>query len=213
MKNWIGLIVISVYIVIIMLASKFLTKKGEEISRKFVHIMLSNIWFLYLIFLDSVIFASILPIAFVIINTLSYKFKIFKTIEREENDGFGTIYYAVSVLLISIFTFLIKNPLIGLPGVLIMGYGDGFAAVLGQKIKSKKYKIGNSVKSVFGSFTMFIISLFITLIVFKILNIEYFAFKALGVSIVATILEAISIKGTDNLTVPIIITILTYLCI
>lgn len=112
MNNLIGIVAIIVYIIIVFLVSEFLTKKGEEISRKFVHIMLSNIWFYYLAFIDSFIWACVLPAAFVVINAVSYKFKIFKTIERENNDGFGTVYYAFSILLICIFTYAIKNPLV-----------------------------------------------------------------------------------------------------
>lgn len=211
MKNLIGIIVISVYIVIVFALSKLIIKKGEEASRKFVHIMLSNIWFFYLIFIDSLVWACVLPAAFVIINSLSYKFKIFKSIERENNDGFGTVYYAISILLISIFTYKIENPMIGLAGILTMGYGDGFAAVIGKKIKSKEYKVGNSIKSIAGSTTMFVITLAICVVVFKILNIEYFVAKAICVSIIATLLEAVSIKGLDNISVPIVVTILTYL--
>lgn len=211
MKNLIGIVVISVYIALVLIASKFLEKKGEEASRKFVHIMLSNIWFLYLIFIDSLAWAWILPALFVIINSLSYKFKIFKSIEREENDGFGTVYYAISILLISIFTYKSGNPLIGLPGILVMGYGDGFAAIIGKKVKSKQYKIGKSTKSVAGSITMLVVSLVICMIIFGILNIDYFWIKAIGVAVFATVLEAVSVKGLDNITVPIVVTILTYL--
>lgn len=211
MSNVIGIIAITIYIVLVFVVSEFLNKKGEEVSRKFVHIMLSNIWFFYLIFIDSLAWACLLPALFVLINALSYKFKIFKTIEREKNDGFGTVYYAFSILLICVFTYIIKNPLVGLPGILIMGYGDGFAAVIGKMIKSKEYRIGNSKKSIAGSMTMFGISLIISMVIFKLLNFDYFVFKAIIVSIIATLLEAVSIKGLDNITVPVVVTVLTYL--
>lgn len=211
MNNLIGIIAITIYIVLVLLVSKFLTKMGKEASRKFVHIMLSNIWFFYLIFIDSLLYAWILPAIFVIMNSLSYKFKIFKSIERESNDGLGTVYYAISILLISLFTYKIGKPLLGLPGILVMGYGDGFAAIVGQRIRSKEYKVGNTTKSIAGSMTMFVLSLVICMIVFGILNIEYFGAKAIGVAIVATILEAVSIKGLDNISVPVLVTILTYL--
>lgn len=112
MNNVIGITAITVYIVIVFLMSEFLVKKDKEISRKFVHIMLSNIWFYYLAFIDSIVWACVLPAVFVVINAFSYKFKVFKTIEREKNDGFGTVYYVFSILLICIFTYLIKNPLV-----------------------------------------------------------------------------------------------------
>lgn len=211
MNNLVGIVVICLYIGIVFFISKFLSKKGEEVSRKFVHIMLSNIWFFYLIFIDSLVWACVLPVVFVVMNALSYKFKIFKSIEREDNDGFGTVYYAFSILLICIFTYIIRNPLVGLPGILIMGYGDGFAAIVGKRIDSKVYCIGNSKKTIAGSVTMFVVSLIISIVTFGLLGMDYFVCKAVFVSVIATLLEAVSIKGLDNITVPVIVTALTYL--
>ena len=213
MNNLIGILLMSLYIAVILVLSKFTSKFGEETSRKFVHIMLCNVWFFMIYFFDSVIWASILPALFIVINSLSYKFKLIKSIEREESDGFGTIYYAISLFIICIFTFSVNKPIVGLSGVLIMGYGDGFAAILGKKIKSPKYKVGNTTKSLAGSTTMFVISLIICTILLRVLGANYFILKAIGISVIATILEAISIKGLDNITVPVIITILTYLAI
>lgn len=211
MNNLVGVIVSAIYIVAVVVASKFMSKFGEEASRKFIHVLLSNVWIIYMLFIDSLVPACILPIAFVIINTLSYKFKLIKSMEREENDGFGTIYYAVSMLVVSIIAYVAGDPRIGATGILIMGYGDGFAAIIGKKIKSKKYKIGKTTKSIAGSLTMFIISLFISFIVLKMIGVKYLIFDSFGIVVVATILEAISIKGFDNITVPVITTILTFL--
>lgn len=211
MNNLVGIIVSAIYIVAVVVTSKFMSKFGEEASRKFIHVLLSNVWIIYMLFIDSLVPACILPIAFVIINTLSYKFKLIKSMEREENDGFGTIYYAVSMLVVSIIAYVAGDPRIGATGILIMGYGDGFAAIIGKKIKSKKYKIGKTTKSIAGSLTMFIISLFISFIVLKMIEVKYLIFDSFGIAVVATILEAISIKGFDNITVPVITTILTFL--
>ena len=213
MKNIIGIIISIVYIVIVFLISKPLTKKGEEISRKFVHIMLCNIWIIYLIFIDSLVVACILPALFIVINTLSYKFKLIKSMEREENDGFGTIYYAISILLVTIFTYSLKKPMLGLSGILTMGYGDGFAAIIGQTVKSPKFKIGNTTRSLAGSLTMFIISLVISIITLNLLGTNYWIVKSVGIAFVSMVIEGISIKGIDNITVPLIVTLLTFLAV
>ena len=90
-----------------------------------------------------------------------------------------------------------------------MGYGDGFAAIMGRKISSKEYKIGTTKKTLVGSATMFIIT-FIILAIF-LLNVQFWYIKAIIASIIITIVEAVSIKGTDNLTVPLITSGLLYL--
>jgi phytol kinase len=84
-----------------------------------------------------------------------------------------------------------------------MSYGDGLAAILGKAIKSPKYKVGNTQKSIAGSLTMLIVSLLIISIYYVINPVTYWIVKAIIMSIVVTIIEAVSIKGTDNITVPI----------
>lgn len=209
MNNVIGLIVASIYILVIFLTSKLFEKKGKEVTRKYIHIMLSNIWFISMAFFDNYIIAAILPMLFVIINSLSYKFNLIKIMEREDKkEGIGTVYYAISLTVLSLVTFYINKPILALPGILIMGYGDGLAAVIGQKVKSKSFNILGSTKSIAGSATMLIVSLIISILIFSFIGIEYLILKAFLIAIIATILEAISVKGLDNITVPLIITVI-----
>lgn len=207
MNNVIGLIVASIYILVIFLTSKLFKKKGKEVTRKYIHIMLSNIWFISLAFFDNFIIAAILPMLFVIINSLSYKYNLIKIMEREDKkEGIGTVYYAISLTILSLVTFYINKPILALPGILIMGYGDGLAAVVGQNIKSKSFNIFGSTKSIAGSTTMFIVSLIISVLIFAFIGVDYLIAKSILIAFIATILEAISVKGLDNITVPIIIT-------
>lgn len=94
-----------------------------------------------------------------------------------------------------------------------MAYGDGCAAIAGKAIKSKEYTVFGSKKTIAGSSVMFIISLVITLSVFGYSNTEWWVVKSLILSAIATILEAISAKGTDNITVPVIASLLTFFVI
>lgn len=206
MKNILGIVLSYVFIAIIIVAAKFFEKAGKEASRKFIHIMLSNWWFLAMYFFDNVIWASIVPLSFVVINYISYKKNLISVMERDEGekDGLGTVYYALSLFLISIFTFgIIKKPEIGLCAILIMGYGDGLAAIIGRSIKSMPYKIGRIKKTLAGSCTMLFISFFIVAIFLAGVQADMWMLKAILLAISVTILEAVSIKGTDNITVPI----------
>lgn len=206
MRNLVGIVLSYVFVAIIIIAAKFFEKAGKEASRKFIHIMLSNWWFLAMYFFDNVFFASLVPLSFVIINYISYKKNLIKVMEREESekDGLGTVYYAISLFLISIFTFgIIKRPEIGLCSILIMGYGDGLAAIIGRSVKSLPYKIGKTKKTIAGSATMFFISFFIVAIFLASISSPMWYLKAVLVAISVTVIEAVSIKGTDNITVPV----------
>ena len=213
MSNLIGVIISVLFIVIVMAAASMFEKAGKEATRKFIHIMVSNWWIIAMIFFDNALYVAIVPALFVIVNYLSYKSNIIKVMERnegEENkDSFGTVYYAISLLILSLVTFgPIKKPLIGLCGAIVMGYGDGLAAVIGQSVKSKEFKIGNSEKTLAGSSAMFIITLMIMIGFFYYVEANFWGLKAVIVAFIMTIVEAICPKGTDNLAVPILTSLL-----
>lgn len=205
-----GIIVSYFYIGLVIIGAKFFEKRGKEASRKFIHIMLGNWWIIAMYFFTNVWTAIFVPITFVIINYLSYKKNLIKVMERDEQDGLGTVYYAIALLVLAIVSFGIFNqPALGLVPTLVMAYGDGFAAIIGKKVKSKKYKLSDTKKSFAGSFTMFVIS---TLLIGAHLAFNYgpvfwmgthWTVVALLAGFAITALEAVSGKGWDNITVPV----------
>ncbi len=205
--NWLGIIISYLYIGIIIAGAKLFEKRGEEASRKFIHIMLGNWWFIAMYFFTNVWFAIFVPITFVIINYVSYKQDLIKVMERKKQDGLGTVYYAVSLFILAIVSFgIYQKPILGLIPNVIMAYGDGFAAVVGKYIKSKTYKVGETKKSIAGSITMFMISLiFITIFLTTRYTFELWQIVLIGIvmSGIVTIIEAISVKGIDNISVPV----------
>ena len=207
--NFLGIIVSYLYIALVIIGAKIFEKKGKEASRKFIHIMLGNWWIIAMYFFTNVWFAILVPATFVVINYLSYKKNLIKVMERDEQEGLGTVYYAVALLVLAIVSFgIFKKPSLGLIPTLVMAYGDGLAAIIGKSIKSKKYKLSDTKKSFAGSVTMFVIS--------TILIGGYLSFYHTGVfwrtahwptvaclmGFAITAIEAVSGKGWDNITVP-----------
>lgn len=209
MNNFIGILVSYVYIALVIIGAKILKKKGKEASRKFIHIMLGNWWFIAMYYFTNVWFAAFVPATFVIINYISYKKDLIKVMERDVQDGLGTVYYAISLLILVIVSFgVYKEPSLGLIPNLVMAYGDGLAGLLGRMIKSKRYKLSDTKKSVAGSITMFVIS---TLLIGGYLlywhkeifwSTPHWPLVAVLIGFAITAIEAISEKGTDNITVP-----------
>lgn len=205
MRNILGIIVSYMAIILIIISAKFFQKSGEETSRKYIHIMLSNWWFIAMYFFDNAIWAAIVPASFIIINYISYKKNLIKVMEREENDGLGTVYYSISLFVLAILTFGVwKRPEIGLASTLIMGYGDGLAAVIGKSFKSYEYSINGNKKSVAGSIAMCFVTGLILAVFFASTGVTNWILKTIVISVILTIVEGVSIKGTDNLTVPIL---------
>lgn len=218
MNNIFGIVVSILYVGIIIVSAKVFEKAGKEASRKYIHIMLSNWWIIAMIFFDNMFWAAATPALFVIVNYLSYKKGIIKVMERDDKDdnkeSLGTVYYALSLFILAILTFgPLNDPIIGLCGIFVMGYGDGLAAVIGQAVKSKEFEINGNKKSLAGSGTMFCITLIIFVAFLIYNNADYTAIKAILVAMLMTIIEAVSIKGTDNLTVPLITSLLALLMV
>ena len=208
--NIIGIIASYLYVGLVIAGGKIFEKKGKEASRKFIHIMLGNWWFVAMYFFTNVWYAAVAPLTFVIINYLSYKKNLIKVMERDEQDGLGTVYYAVALLVLAIVSFgIFKQPSLGLVPTLVLAYGDGLAAIIGKKIKSKKYKLGDTKKSFAGSLTMFIISTFLigAHLAFNLGTTFWFGTHWPVVAVLAgfaiTALEAVSGKGWDNISVPV----------
>jgi hypothetical protein len=142
MNNFLGIIISVLFVFIVIGISTLLTKKNilkDEGSRKFIHIGVSNWWIIAMLFFDNNIYASIVPALFVILNYISYKKNIFTAMERDgSKEDLGTVYYAISLFILSLITFKnINYSYIGALGILTMGYGDGFAAVIGKNMEEK----------------------------------------------------------------------------
>lgn len=218
MNNLIGIVISIIFIGLIIASAKIFEKSGKEATRKYIHIMLSNWWIIAMVFYTNMWAAAFVPAVFVVVNYISYKSNIIKVMERDEGqenkDSLGTVYYAISLLILALLTFgPLNNPLIGLCGIVVMGYGDGLAAVFGQTFKSKEFKINGSKKTVIGSLAMFTITLIIMSGFFKYMNAGYWVIKSIAVAGIMTVIEAISPKGTDNLSVPLITSLLALVLI
>jgi phytol kinase len=195
--------------------SSFLQKKGlldDEGSRKLVHIGVAHWWF-FLIFIDGLLYASIAPIAFIFLNYLSYKQNIFKSIERSGKGNLGTVYFPISLLILVLMTYLVEPSkslnYIGALGILILGYGDGFAAIIGKKFGKTKLIFGKSLE---GSITFYVASLLVVIVVLFIYQpmLSNTLLIVLLLPLFATLIELITPAGLDNLTIPLGVAAIAY---
>jgi phytol kinase len=95
-----------------------------------------------------------------------------------------------------------------------MAWGDGMAAIIGQRLGKHKYRIWGISKSWEGSLTMAVVSYLVTCLVLLTVfgNSWETWLTALIVALVATGLEAFSKLGIDNLTVPLASALVCFFC-
>ena len=212
MNNIIGIIVSFVFVFAVIGISTVLSNKGildGEGSRKFIHVAVSNWWLIAMFTFTDPIWASFVPLMFVFINYLSYRKNVFKAMERDGSSrDLGTVYYAISLLILAYLTFSYQIQYIGAIGILVMGYGDGFAAIIGKKFGKHSLKKYGFDKSIEGSLTVLFFAILISGIFFYFYASNMLLIKVLVIGVAATLIELLSPNGFDNLTLPLLISII-----
>jgi phytol kinase len=204
--GWVFLIILIAWLV-----SRF-TPNQPEIIRKIVHIGSGNVillaWWFHIpayVGISAAILAGL-------ISVISYFVPILPGINSVGRQSLGTFFYAVSIgILVGYFWYLHKPEYAAL-GILIMAWGDGLAALIGQRFGKHKYYLFGVNKSWEGSLTMTVVSYLVSVIILLAArgNSWQIWLVSAPVSILATLLESVSFLGIDNLTVPIGSAILAY---
>ncbi|RLE58331.1 MAG: hypothetical protein DRJ32_06625 [Thermoprotei archaeon] len=203
------LFVISTLVVAELLRSKLGLK--PFFTRKVIHINTGHWIFLWPLY-DHWYALVIPPLTFVVINYISYKKELIKAMERKEKaGGLGTVYYAFSMALIAGLFWYLGKPWIGAVGAIVMAWADGVADLFGRRYGKHKYTIIGSTKSIEGSLAFLVfgfLATFISLAIYSNIGMFEGGFSEILLisiisSLIGMIIEAISPKGTDNITVPI----------
>ncbi|MFZ1029413.1 MAG: diacylglycerol/polyprenol kinase family protein [Limnoraphis robusta] len=204
---WQQIALVAVWLGVILLLAEGLNRLMSveaEVSRKVVHIGTGNVillaWWLNIpawIGISAGVISGIIAL-------ISYKFPILPSINSVGRQSLGTFFYAVSIgVLIGCF-WPINQPQYAALGILVMTWGDGLAAVIGQNFGRHRYEIWGIQKSWEGSLTMCLVSYLVSsLILFTVQgNIWQTWVISVIVAVMATAMEAFSKLGIDNLTVP-----------
>ena len=202
----IPLAAVFLYLTILVIIAETMSRllpDDPELTRKVVHIGSGNVILLAWWFDISrtvIVGAAIIAAAIAI---TSYLIPILPSIESVGRKSFGTLFYAISMGILAA-CFWLYTPQYAVIGILVMAWGDGMAAIIGQRFGKHKYKIGDINKSWEGSLAMTAAALIVTEAV--LLKVEGNSWQtwtiAIVVALVATVCEAFSKLGIDNLTVP-----------
>ena len=205
---WLKIAIAAVWVGGIVLTAELLhryTSTDPEKIRKVVHIGTGQVillaWWLQIPAWVGIT-ASILASA---VTLLSYKFPILPGINSVGRKSLGTFFYALSIGILVAWFWPLQQPHFAALGILVMTWGDGLAALIGQKFGKHPYKIGGIQKSWEGSLTMALVSFTVSSLILLSVqgNIWQTWVVAIAIGIVATALEAFSKLGVDNLTVPV----------
>ena len=206
------------YIVLVIIISGVIKRANildPKTSRKFLHAMIGNLP-LIMPYFTQAIYPVLVASPFIIVTFLATPYSPFPNLLNrlgslgeltEEGHSTGLVLYAISYTLLAYLFGM--SPYIVAAGIFPMAYGDSSAALIGARYGKTKFRLFEE-KSVQGSIGMFLgsfLSLIFGMMYFS--GIYGFSFTGqlvpiLAVSLVTTVLEAVSPRGLDNILVPIL---------
>jgi phytol kinase len=210
--EWIGLAVSYAYVFGFIGLATLLMKRGRlapKVTRKIIHIGVAHWWLIAMALFEDPWIVSIGPASFIVINALAISFRLLPAMDQGiDAHNWGTVYFPISLLILANLCWRGMMPAwVGGVGVLILGWGDGLAALAGERFGGKGMRIWGNRKTAAGSATMFAASFVVTLVFTLLFNPRFHSpAAAIGVSasvaVAATAVELATPLWIDNITIP-----------
>lgn len=171
-----------------------ISKIDKSIQRKILHISLALavITVSFYVPLSSFLFIGL---AFLLGAILSRSLKLFPNLSDRRNESYGELFFSVGIILAALVA---TSRTAFIMAMLILGFADTLAAIIGQRVASPKIIFN---KSVAGSLTCLIVTCLI-LIIFG------YPPSLLFIGILVTLAEMFSPWGIDNAVIPFLVVIL-----
>lgn len=204
---WLHISLIGVLLGAIVLLAEALHRRisqNSELARKVVHLGSGNVillaWWLQIpawVGILASITASVIALS-------SYYIPFLPGINSVRRKSFGTFFYAVSIGVLIAWFWPLQQFQYAALGILVMTWGDGLAGLIGQQFGKHPYQVWGMKKSWEGSVTMALTSYAVSSLILLSVqgNVWQTWLVPVAIALVATVLEAFSKFGIDNLTVP-----------
>lgn len=202
-----GVAIISGIFSVILLTAEVWSRsfRGKpEHTRKLVHLG-GGIVGLFLPFLiRSPLVVLLLTLSLSFLFALGGKTGLLKSIHGVARSSRGSEYYPLAIFLV--FLISADRPWLYVSAVLVLAVADAFAALIGSRYGVIRYEVEDEYKSLEGSL-VFLIVAFLAVHLPTLLMTDLprgvVVMSALLVAILVTGFEAISLRGTDNIFVPV----------
>ncbi|MEH1868017.1 MAG: phosphatidate cytidylyltransferase [Nostoc sp.] len=221
-NDFIGLAISYIYAISLLVLGEGLRRLFDvkpDLTRKAIHIG-AGMWVFGVLRLFNHWEIGIIPFAtFIGLNYLFYRYRFIGAMDTQDSSP-GTVYFALSVTLLFGLLWRPDGPVdsvaIAVAGIMAMTWGDALAALIGRRFGQHKYQVGNSVRSWEGSAVMFVASAVVIFLVLLLLpgsslsplgtplSLGLALLTAVVAATCATLAEAVSPHGTDNLSVPLV---------
>ncbi|GCE64851.1 dolichol kinase [cyanobiont of Ornithocercus magnificus] len=173
----------------------------QELPRKIVHIGVGPIvplaWWLDVPRIVAIPVALTITLAALV----NHRWHMFHAIEDVQRRSYGTVAYGLAIT-VMLLLYWPAQPAAVCAGTLVMAFGDGFAGLAGQTLRSPSWHLGNQQKSVAGTAVMAVTSCLVLTTLILLSGSALPLLRLLLVTGLLVGLEQLSSLGLDNLTVP-----------
>ena len=207
-NNLLGIIICTVYIFsIIGLAELLRRRRGytSGFTRKVIHIGVGMMtWGLVYIFTSPWPFIGTC-LVFTLLLYLDYKYELVPAMASSDKSNKGTIYFPMAAAA-GVLVFW-EQPALMVASLMPLTWGDGLAPVVGKAYGRRAYFVASHMRTVEGSAGFFVFGMLFTWLALWVMPgpptiTPSTAFlPAFVITFCTTFVEAVSIKGIDNLTI------------
>lgn len=206
--EWIAAIGTIVIVGIVLAGLEWTGRKIQaqpETVRKWIHIAVGHWVFLALAWIDQWYIAIVPLLFFTVVNLITLK-RGNGQMNQVERVSYGTVYYPVALALL-VMLFFEQEPMALVAGSMVLAWGDGLAALVGKRFGKTFYTRGNIKRSFEGSIAMFLASFLVLTVTFLFYDLPSWLAVSYGFLLanIATLIEAVSYRDTDNLLIPLTI--------
>ena len=179
---------------------------SPESARKLVHVLGGLGCLLFPFFISSPMVVAGMAFLFAALFVTGERSRLLLCLSGVERKSRGSEYFPIAVS--GLFYISQGRPWLYFSSILILALSDSAAALIGSRYGRIRFNVGREdTKSLEGSFFFWAITFLVLqtlLILMTDLPVYSCILTAYLVSFLLTCIEAISIKGTDNLFVPIL---------
>ena len=215
----VGLAGVYIYVgLVILLAAKWKLIRNAKMHRKFIHIMVGNIVFIWWIFDTSYVMAFLAAAPFIPLLILASPHSSVKKLKQSfigtatgEGHDYGLVYYAISWTLLAFFLF--DHRMIASIAIVSMAYGDGMGGLIGKRFGKLRILGTKTLEGTSAVLFATMISSLTVMLFYQYLSNTGFLFTplvVLGTAVVMSLIlgcivafvELITPGAIDNLVIP-----------
>ncbi|MEE3349369.1 MAG: hypothetical protein VZR09_04950 [Candidatus Gastranaerophilaceae bacterium] len=202
-----GSIVSAIFLLLFVIA-EIAYKKGTDVefTRKFVHFGGAFVTIFFPFIIHSHWTVLTLASVFAVIMILTKKLGLLQSVHGVTRKSEGALYHPIAIYSCFLYAEILQQPWFYVIAVLILAISDASAALVGKSYGAYEYVVEIGTRKTFeGSITFFLTSFLITHLILLLATntgrIES-VLIALLISTIVTIFEGVSLKGADNLFIP-----------